>query len=531
MNQEERFSQLWADYLEGELDEAGMAELQELMASDNKLVEEAADSFQTHRLLGLSSQDTSEDFIQDTLAQLPQSQDEFSSEVMSRLPGQTGWQKLFLQCGWGVAALLVIGFFLVVKGTKAPLDEPSTETRATFANLAQAQFFGELTPATHSKPEIGKNYTLLTGMVELAFPKGATTIIEAPALFRVVSDERLALDVGHCSVHCPPGAEGFQVDTPVSKVIDRGTRFYVNVSESSETEVQVIEGAADISPDGGGGTLRVTDGQARRVGTRGASHSEYAPSQYRKQLPDRIISYEATKNEEGRAVLLTSVKVQRGGKTLDYPVGDLIPMELATFRNSEARARIVHLLGGPQVPVDRSSLLEDNALDTGVINPQGSKEALTPGFSPEETPGFSIRFQRPVHNGPGPDIVFFEIQTTSNPPQGDAFHVSPLESGDNLRSHTVRSYDLQLTMPEALQVSKFHLYQFPDSIGSIEELHSADWFVHPNKLNFQAIAEGIDLDDLGYAEGATVDGLFFQDALDDQHYVDPVFIAGLPPLE
>jgi hypothetical protein len=49
-------------------------------------------------------------------------------------------------------------------------------------------------------------------------------------------------------------------------------------------------------------------------------------------------------------------------------------------------------------------------------------------------------------------------------------------------------------------------------------------------LRFRALAVGIDLSDLGYAANAEVPGLFFQDALDDGHQVDPVFIAGLPEL-
>ncbi len=39
------------------------------------------------------------------------------------------------------------------------------------------------------------------------------------------------------------------------------------------------------------------------------------------------------------------------------------------------------------------------------------------------------------------------------------------------------------------------------------------------------MAVGIDLSDLRYADGAAVDGLFFQD---DLHAVALVFIAGLP---
>ena len=49
-------------------------------------------------------------------------------------------------------------------------------------------------------------------------------------------------------------------------------------------------------------------------------------------------------------------------------------------------------------------------------------------------------------------------------------------------------------------------------------------------MTSKLLAVGIDLSDLGYPEGATVDGIFIQDVLDDGNQVDPVFIAGLPPL-
>ncbi|MDF1815730.1 MAG: FecR domain-containing protein, partial [Verrucomicrobiales bacterium] len=168
--------------------------------------------------------------------------------------------------GWAVAALLMIGLF-VGRGDRG--DEFS-RSRAQFTGLGKASFFGELVPPVNSHPELNRNYSLVSGAVELAFPDGARTIIEGPAVFRVVSDDRLALDTGQCSVHCPKGAEGFRVDTPSSRVVDRGTRFHVSVSELNETEVQVVEGAADIYPeDNNIAKEHLTDGSARRVGNKG----------------------------------------------------------------------------------------------------------------------------------------------------------------------------------------------------------------------------------------------------------------------
>ena len=53
MNGVERFVELWNDFLEGELGECGIAELRALVAADARLLKLAADSYQTHRLLGL----------------------------------------------------------------------------------------------------------------------------------------------------------------------------------------------------------------------------------------------------------------------------------------------------------------------------------------------------------------------------------------------------------------------------------------------------------------------------------------------
>ena len=80
MSTDERFIELWNDYLEGELDETGTTELRRLLAQDDRLVQMAADSYRTHRLLGLMAQDSEsqqDDFVQQTLNRLPAEDDHF----------------------------------------------------------------------------------------------------------------------------------------------------------------------------------------------------------------------------------------------------------------------------------------------------------------------------------------------------------------------------------------------------------------------------------------------------------------------
>ncbi len=578
-NPEERFGELWTDYLEGELEEAGVIELQELLAAHDFLLKQAADYYRTHRLLGLiatEQTDGDEHFVSDVMQKLPEDSDSFSRSVMQQVESQSSitengvcaapvekrkrpWRRIVGPSGWIVALFSLIALPIVwYTANQHPLSPENMSEppvgNVQFASLSHARFLGEMSPAINSTITLKREYVLLGGLVELAFPRGASAIVEGPAVFRILSDECLALDVGHCSVHAPKGAEGFRVDTPVTRVVDRGTRFSVDVSEASETEVQVIEGMADIyrysdrsekastdSPDASTFERRLTEHEACRLENGNqivARPTEYNSAGYRSRLQDRVVSYTATTAEQGGVEYLKSVTVQRDGKVIRYRVEQIIPVELTYFKASLGVNANGHIAAGKSLGESRIQVLSDTALNTGIINPGGSQQPLREApimrtgedESHLNTPGMAIRFCEPVKNSPGPDIVFFELQTLSNPPEGDAFHISPLTFTPGRKSHTIRSYDLTMLSSEAQKISRFHLYQYHQNIASLEELQTIRYEQKPshNRLRFRAIAVGIDLSDLGYLPGELVEGIFIQDAMDDNSLVDPVFIGGLP---
>lgn len=564
MNQQERFSELWTDYLEGELDADGILALRDLLAEDSSLVTLAADLYQTHRLLGLVAEEVPERqdaFVREVLSHLPGDSDRFIDGVMSDLEQITNPSRTGSSAGRPqrsvrpIALLAVISLTIVIvvaynvwqtpqpeitQAHPGPSEEPRAEAGVRFSSLAHARFFGELVPPVDSIVMPGRDHVLMSGLAEIRFPAGASAIIEGPAVFRVVSDECLALDVGRCSVHAPDGAEGFRVDTPVTRVVDRGTRFSVSVAETSETEVQVIEGAADISELAGDSAtmpgktvdeIRLTNGEARMF-ARGrvfaADRIPFDPGVYRRELPDRIISYETTQATDQRAENLASVTLQRNGRIVTVPVDELIPCRVSAFKATSPGA---FLCGSATLPESDLTTLPDRNLVTGVINPGGSSQPLTsdPVLTGDSaTPGMAIEFEVPVENAPGADIVFFDLQTFSNPPDGDAFHLSPLQFRDGLKSHTVHVYDLTMESPGARDLTGFYVHMFSEAAGSLQTLQTLPRSPRKQVIRFRGLVVGVDLSDLGYAEGETVDGLFLQDALDDGHFVDPVFIGGLP---
>jgi len=418
-------------------------------------------------------------------------------------------------------------------------------------NAASAKFFGEQTPEVNGSMRFGHEYALSRGMIELRFPAGATTIIEAPAIFKISTGSRLVLTTGVCSVHAPVGAQGFQVDTPVANVVDLGTRFVVDVSQSGESSVHVVEGEAELvakgpkagKRDSGQAKISLRQHQAQRllhVGDRLAEEIPYDESSYKRDLPDRIIKFDAVEDENGSVDELLAVTVQRAGREYQYSVDEMVGIDLIHYRSASNSFMI-----SPEISLSvndderRSRFTDrDRSLCSGLINPGGQVERLVSdpvlddSAAPDNlgTPGIGFRFQSPVVNGDGPDVIVFEIQTIVNPESGDFFHVSPLKFSAGLHSHSVVHYDIDLVSPQSRFIAPYRLYRstaVPLTLAQALTIPYDSSDVHA--VRAKVLAVGIDLTDLGYPLGASVDGLFLQDALDDANSFDPVFIAGFPP--
>ena len=403
---------------------------------------------------------------------------------------------------------------------------------------AGGRFFRDTMPAVGLPLESRHEYALIAGVIELKFAGGAEVILEAPAVLEIESAERLMVKRGACSVHAPPGAEGFQVLTPQTEVTDLGTRFAVSVSEDGDTEVHVVEGAAEVRGRDPKSLDKVLlkESQASRFDGDDSSAIEFAPSQFRGHLPDRIVSFRIGSTAGVSNGRLESVLVQRDGRPYEYTVQQLIGVDVTHFRGGSNTHHLSVVLGNEMVGFSRTSTLDsDSLLHTGMLNPGGNRQALThdpvlkDDGNAETTSGMAVRFRKPVVNAPGPDIVFFELQSVANPADGDGFHVSPLQFESGLRSITVMRYDITLNSAEALRLPKFELLRFESKVSSINDLLNGSFKPSRPALDFFAIATAIDLSDLGYAKDVAVEGLFFQDAADDEeHQVDPVFIGGLP---
>lgn len=425
----------------------------------------------------------------------------------------------------------------VVRDGEPPLEN-SADTPVPLlpriAESANAKIYGRgLAPRSGEFLRLEEEQILTRGSLALLFPSGARAIITAPSVFSATDTETLLLKSGKCSVYAPPGAEGFQVTTPSADIIDYGTRFAVGVDVTGETALHVVDGAAAYtSKELKREPVLLHEGESAFI-DRAFLPTPEIPAAYRVDylgnLRDRVIRYEATLDEDGLAEELLTLTVQRGGEVVTYDRDQLTPARLVGF-TSNAGSPIFCTRRGDPLPEgeQRLSLLTDWSLVTGIINPRPSIPRPQAGKSA----GMTIQFDPPVINGPGPEIVLFDLQLLVNAESGESIRISTPESRERNQWLDISQFDLDLTSPEALDLSFFQVYGGDTDIESIEGVVSAVGKSRKQTyVRAKGLATAIDLSDLGYLPGETAAFMSIEDYVDDKQSIDPVLIVTLPPMD
>jgi hypothetical protein len=261
MNSDERFTELWNDYLEGELDESRIAELQALVAGDDRLLRMAADIYQVHRLLGLIAQDSAsrqEDFVSETLARMPADDAHFVDGVMQHLPQRSPRKRTaarLLLAKWpvaiGAAAAIVLIASIVFLRPKAELEI----VRITELNGAVRWTGG----GGQVVPDLYVGSSLPGGTLEslsadswadLKFRDGSTVTVSGQSVLTISEyrQKELHLHVGSLSASIMPQPDGrpMLIYTPTARLEVLATQLNVEV-EPSSTMLSVNEGRVRIT--------------------------------------------------------------------------------------------------------------------------------------------------------------------------------------------------------------------------------------------------------------------------------------------
>jgi hypothetical protein len=404
------------------------------------------------------------------------------------------------------------------------------KSQAKFLNPFQAVGVGDALA-------MNEDYILFKGMVELHFENGAEVIINSPAMFTVTDRSAMRVKLGQCSVYAPEGAEGFTITTPTGKVVDLGTRFSLSIDDTFQTHVTVVEGEAEVHSLNETHMEKLIQGETAVLGaSQEKEHVKSSSSQvaYVSRLPDRVVNYTATPGPDGNAENIDSITMQRDGKIVTYQAQELICPSTTGFKlgklENDSRVPMSLTRADSAAGVQPQFGPNDLSLCHGWINPPYSTP-LPQKYEPGHNVGVQLSFAEPLVNGPGPELVVFDLHLIAHPPEGDPFVVTPADGMPHLHPFMVSRYDLDLTSENAKRITNFRLlwYSGPDvkehgplpipKMGIIDPIPA------------KALAVSIDLSDLGYKPGESANRLIIQDAGDDENRVDPVVIVALPKLQ
>lgn len=106
---------------------------------------------------------------------------------------------------------------------------------------------------------------LQSGIVHLQFDDGVEVTLQGPAQYELIAAGKTKLIAGLLMATVPPGAEGFQVDTPTAQVVDLGTAFGIELDDDGFAEVSVFDGEVEVTPASNSDKRLVHEGEAIRI--------------------------------------------------------------------------------------------------------------------------------------------------------------------------------------------------------------------------------------------------------------------------
>ena len=169
--------------------------------------------------------------------------------------------------GLAAAVVVVVGVWLF--HGSSPHDEIPAVAR--IAQSVDATWLSVSTPIKKGDLLWQGKMNLVSGRVWIDFADGARVGISGPAAFSLKDIDRMRLERGMVAVYCPPGSEGFVVDTPGGTITDLGTEFGVAVDEAGVVETHVLAGQVAVRPTSleidQGGSQTLVAGQAGRFDT------------------------------------------------------------------------------------------------------------------------------------------------------------------------------------------------------------------------------------------------------------------------
>jgi len=262
---EQKLLGLISNVLDGTIDETCREALNELLKQSPQARHFYRKHMELHARLHLSYEESSIGSMPELTAIPGAGGTPGLSPARSKTRGPAWWM--------GIAAALLIGLLanaLVISKldrSEGPAGE-FVESSGGVAVLSRAieEEWGAESPRYREGNTLpaGK-LQLASGLLQIEFFGGASVILEGPAEFEILSEERARFHSGRLRAFVPEPAQGFTIEGPDFDVVDLGTEFAMSVDADGRGEVHVVDGEVTVHEKSGSLLNNLTSGMASRT--------------------------------------------------------------------------------------------------------------------------------------------------------------------------------------------------------------------------------------------------------------------------
>lgn len=145
------------------------------------------------------------------------------------------------------AAAIVLVFWLAnVRPSKLAVKNDESVAQVTGSKECQWASGTDLLPG--ARLHKGQSVELTHGFAEVTFDSGARVVLEGPAKLEVNSAWDASLQQGTLKANVPAEAIGFSISDATVNVVDLGTEFTMIAEANGATDLLVLKGAVEASP-------------------------------------------------------------------------------------------------------------------------------------------------------------------------------------------------------------------------------------------------------------------------------------------
>ncbi len=249
INQKDQLRSTMLRYLDGQLTENEIQDLEHKLKESPELIEEFAHFSLNHAQLLSINEHKNQEFYP-----------EFNEKVIPFPHGRR------IKLGALACGLIFVFTFFVWKNLNQPNSQSGAQVELISSN--QPIFDSDSPELKIGNSQYLKSLKLSSGSLTLRVGDNATFFMEGPSSVTFIDDMKVRLDIGRVTLTADEDVIGFTVETPSTQVKDIGTKFGVSVDSSGTSDVVVFDGEVELNKgdlDSGNHLTRLKAGQALRI--------------------------------------------------------------------------------------------------------------------------------------------------------------------------------------------------------------------------------------------------------------------------